>query len=88
MHNDEVQNDIISLILHIDSEKAEPWPILIEDYNGRTHEIIFNPWGYSFLWKFKVFPRQAASIEWRMVQVSGPSCGAAKVLFTVNGDRF
>ena len=47
MHIDQVQTDIISYILHINSEKAEPWPIFIEDFNGQTHEII----GICFLMK-------------------------------------
>ena len=35
MHVDKAQTHIVSFILHIDSsEDAEPWPILIEDFNG------------------------------------------------------
>jgi hypothetical protein len=35
MHVDKSQTHVISFILHIDSsEDAEPWPILIEDFDG------------------------------------------------------
>ena len=41
MHVDKSQTHIVSFILHIDSsEDAEPWPILIEDYDGHTHEVV------------------------------------------------
>ena len=44
MHVDKMQTHIISVILHIDSsEDAEPWPIFIEDFQGRTHEVILTP---------------------------------------------
>ena len=40
MHADRMQTHIISVILHIDSsEDAEPWPIVIEDLQGQTHEV-------------------------------------------------
>jgi hypothetical protein len=40
MHADLVQTHIISIIYHIDrSEDAEPWPLYIEDFHGRTHEV-------------------------------------------------
>lgn len=35
MHIDKSQTHVVSFILHIDSsEDSEPWPILIEDFNG------------------------------------------------------
>jgi hypothetical protein len=35
VHVDRPETHVISFILHIDSsEDAEPWPILIEDYDG------------------------------------------------------
>ena len=35
MHVDRTQTHVISFILHIDSsEDAEPWPIVIEDFQG------------------------------------------------------
>jgi len=40
---DRKQTHIISMIYHIDSESDEPWPILIEDFLGRTHEVILAP---------------------------------------------
>mmetsp|Transcript_69066 Transcript_69066/g.200407 ORF Transcript_69066/g.200407 Transcript_69066/m.200407 type:complete len:349 (+) Transcript_69066:92-1138(+) len=41
MHVDRSQSHVISFILHIaSSEDAEPWPIVIEDLHGRTHEVI------------------------------------------------
>jgi hypothetical protein len=44
MHTDRSQTHIISFILHIDSsDDAEPWPILIEDFHGRTWEVILTP---------------------------------------------
>jgi hypothetical protein len=44
MHVDRIQTHIISFILHIDSSNdAEPWPIFMEDYQGRTHEVILTP---------------------------------------------
>ena len=55
MHTDEVQTDIISMILHIDSENAEPWPIFVEDYNGRTHEIVLTPGDILFFESSKCF---------------------------------
>jgi len=44
MHYDRMNSHIVSFIYHIDSsEDAEPWPIFIEDYHGRTHEVILTP---------------------------------------------
>jgi hypothetical protein len=44
MHVDRLQTNVISFILHIDStEDAEPWPIFIEDFQGKTHEAILTP---------------------------------------------
>lgn len=44
MHVDKLQTHIVSFILHIDSsEDAEPWPIFIEDFHGRTHEVVLTP---------------------------------------------
>mmetsp|Transcript_3562 Transcript_3562/g.6508 ORF Transcript_3562/g.6508 Transcript_3562/m.6508 type:complete len:360 (-) Transcript_3562:264-1343(-) len=41
MHSDQSQTHVISCILHIDSsEDAEPWPIVIEDFQGNTNEVI------------------------------------------------
>ena len=41
MHVDKASTHVVSFILHIDSsEDAEPWPIVIEDFHGNTHEVI------------------------------------------------
>ncbi len=41
MHVDKSVTHIISSILHIDhSEDSEPWPILIEDFQGNTNEVV------------------------------------------------
>lgn len=40
VHVDKTETHVISFILHIDSsDDAEPWPILIEDLQGTTHEV-------------------------------------------------
>jgi len=40
MHVDKPTTHIISSILHIDHSKdSEPWPIVIEDFVGNTHEV-------------------------------------------------
>ena len=41
VHVDKPDTHVISFILHIDSsEDADPWPILIEDLQGNTHEVV------------------------------------------------
>jgi len=41
MHVDKSLTHIISCILHIDhSEDSEPWPIIIEDFQGNTNEVV------------------------------------------------
>jgi len=40
VHVDKTETHVISFILHIDSsDDADPWPILIEDLQGITHEV-------------------------------------------------
>lgn len=40
MHVDNRRTHIISCILHVDhSEDSEPWPLLIEDFQGNTNEV-------------------------------------------------
>jgi len=47
---------VLSFILHIDSsEDAEPWPIFIEDFHGRTHEVILTPGDMLFYESSKCF---------------------------------
>lgn len=56
MHVDKMQTHIISFILHIDSaDDAEPWPIFIEDFQGRTHEVILTPGDILFYESSKCF---------------------------------
>ena len=56
MHVDKPQTHIISFILHIDSsDDAEPWPIFIEDFHGRTHEVILTPGDMLFYESSKCF---------------------------------
>jgi hypothetical protein len=56
MHVDKMQTHIISFILHIDSsDDAEPWPIFIEDFHGRTHEVILKPGDILFYESSKCF---------------------------------
>ena len=55
MHVDRLQTHVISFILHIDSEKAQPWPIFIEDFQGRTHEVILTPGDILFYESSKCF---------------------------------
>jgi hypothetical protein len=41
MHVDKSNTHVISSILHIDhSEDSEPWPIVIEDLQGNTNEVV------------------------------------------------
>jgi len=56
MHVDKMQTHIVSFILHIDSsDDAEPWPIFIEDFHGRTHEVILAPGDILFYESSKCF---------------------------------
>jgi hypothetical protein len=55
MHLDAPQSNVINIIYHIDSSKdAEPWPLMVEDYLGRTHEVILTPADILFLESAKV----------------------------------
>ena len=56
MHIDRPKTHVISFILHIDSsDDAEPWPILIEDLQGNTHEVILTSGDLVFYESSKVF---------------------------------
>ena len=56
MHVDRLQTHVLSFIYHIDSsEDAEPWPIFIEDFLGRTHEVILTPGDMLFYESSKCF---------------------------------
>lgn len=40
MHVDQPNTHVISCILHVDhSEDSEPWPLVIEDFQGNTNEV-------------------------------------------------
>ena len=40
MHIDKPNTHVISSILHIDhSDDSEPWPLVIEDFQGKTNEV-------------------------------------------------
>ena len=44
MHIDRTQTHVISCIYHIArSDDAQPWPIVIEDYDGNTNSVILTP---------------------------------------------
>mmetsp|Transcript_6269 Transcript_6269/g.9640 ORF Transcript_6269/g.9640 Transcript_6269/m.9640 type:complete len:349 (+) Transcript_6269:98-1144(+) len=56
MHVDKPDTHIISCILHIDSsEDAEDWPIIIEDYEGNTNEVVLTPGDMLFYESSKCF---------------------------------
>ena len=41
MHTDKINTHVIASILHIDhSPDSEPWPLVLEDFHGNTHEIV------------------------------------------------
>jgi len=43
MHVDKANTHIISCILHVDHDddpESEPWPIVIEDFQGNTNEVV------------------------------------------------
>jgi len=43
MHTDRSNTHIISCILHIDHDddpESEPWPLVIEDFQGNTNEVV------------------------------------------------
>ena len=44
MHVDRTRTHVISCIYHIaSSEDAEPWPVVIEDYDGNTNSVVLKP---------------------------------------------
>jgi hypothetical protein len=56
MHVDRLETHVISFILHIDSsDDAEPWPLFIEDFHGRTHEVVLTPGDTLFYESSKCF---------------------------------
>jgi hypothetical protein len=56
MHVDKPSTHIISCILHIDhSEDSEPWPIIIEDFQGNTNEVVLESGDMLFYESSKCF---------------------------------
>lgn len=56
MHVDRPLTHIISCILHIDhSEDSEPWPIVIEDFQGNTNEVVLESGDLLFYESSKCF---------------------------------
>lgn len=56
MHVDKSRTHIISCILHIDhSEDSEPWPIVIEDFQGNTNEVVLESGDMLFYESSKCF---------------------------------
>jgi hypothetical protein len=56
MHTDRILTHVVSFILHIgSSDDSDPWPIFIEDFLGRTHEVILTPGDILFYESSKCF---------------------------------
>jgi hypothetical protein len=56
MHVDRSQTHVVSFIYHVDSsEDAESWPIYIEDFQGRTHEVVLTSGDILFYESSKCF---------------------------------
>jgi len=56
MHVDKSKTHVISCILHIDhSEDSEPWPIVIEDFQGNTNEVVLESGDMLFYESSKCF---------------------------------
>ena len=43
LHTDKFQTHVISSIIHIDRDVDEPWPIVIEGFDGISHEVDLQP---------------------------------------------
>ena len=51
MHVDKVEDHVVSSIFHVDhayDDDAEPWPIVIEAFDGTTHEVDLQPFEMLF----------------------------------------
>eukprot|EP00571_Detonula_confervacea_P016403 CAMPEP_0172303236 /NCGR_PEP_ID=MMETSP1058-20130122/4802_1 /TAXON_ID=83371 /ORGANISM="Detonula confervacea, Strain CCMP 353" /LENGTH=402 /DNA_ID=CAMNT_0013013977 /DNA_START=57 /DNA_END=1265 /DNA_ORIENTATION=- len=56
MHIDKVNTHVISGIFHVDrSDDAEPWPIVIEDFQGNTNQVYLAPGDILFYESSKCF---------------------------------
>jgi hypothetical protein len=43
MHTDRIDSHVISSIVHVDRDTDEPWPIVIEGFDGKTVEVDLQP---------------------------------------------
>ena len=43
MHTDRIETHVISAIVHVDRDVDEPWPIVIEGFDGRSVEVDIQP---------------------------------------------
>jgi len=43
MHTDRIETHVISCIVHVDRRVDEPWPIVIEGFDGRSVEVDLQP---------------------------------------------
>lgn len=56
MHIDKSSTHVISGIYHVDrSDDAEPWPIVIEDFQGNTNQVYLEPGDILFYESSKCF---------------------------------
>lgn len=64
MHVDKPDTHIISCIFHIDSsDDAEDWPIIIEDFAGKTNEVVLTPGDVLFYESSKCFHGRPAQFK-------------------------
>ncbi|KAJ1446666.1 hypothetical protein M885DRAFT_545600 [Pelagophyceae sp. CCMP2097] len=43
MHTDRLESHVISSIVHVNRKTNEPWPIVIEGFDGKSHEVDLQP---------------------------------------------
>jgi len=56
MHIDKAATHVISSILHVDhSEDSDPWPLVIEDFQGNTVEVVLEAGDMLFYESSKCF---------------------------------
>jgi len=64
MHVDKPDTHVISSILHIDhSEDSKPWPIVIEDFQGNTNEVVLESGDMLFYESSKCFHGRPKAFE-------------------------
>mmetsp|Transcript_32418 Transcript_32418/g.82278 ORF Transcript_32418/g.82278 Transcript_32418/m.82278 type:complete len:185 (-) Transcript_32418:282-836(-) len=62
MHIDRLESHILSSILHIGHEGAD-WPLVIEDFQGITHELFLEPGDMLFYESSKIMHRRPRRFE-------------------------